>query len=91
MNRGDYGDLQAGPTGRAAAAGQLLSAHACDGSGQAVRRLGREPADLWAARGEKDGGGGEEGGGRQMGRRRGMSAQGREGKRGRKKGVFFSF
>jgi hypothetical protein len=34
----------------------LLSAHARDGSGQAVRRLGHEPAGLWAARGGKEGG-----------------------------------
>jgi hypothetical protein len=42
--------------GRAAAAGRLLSAHERDGCGQAARRLGRESAGLWAARGKKRGG-----------------------------------
>jgi hypothetical protein len=88
MNRGDYGDLQAGPTGRAAAAGQLLSAHACDGSGQAVRRLGREPAGLWAARGEKDGGG-RRGGGAPDGPQEGnVGPRERGEKRKEKRGLF---
>jgi hypothetical protein len=41
--------------GRAAAAGRLLSAHERDGCGQAARRLGRESAGLWAARGKNGG------------------------------------
>jgi hypothetical protein len=93
----------------------LLSAHARDGCGQAARRLGREPAGLWAAQGKKTGADwatpvvelgrqpaqerGREGGGArekrgacQMGRRRRMSAQGREGRKGREKErVFFPF
>jgi hypothetical protein len=56
MNRGRLRGLQAGPTGKAAAAERLLSAHACDGYGQAARRLGRESAGPWAARGGKTGG-----------------------------------
>jgi hypothetical protein len=55
MNRGRLRGLQAGPTGKAAAAERLLSAHACDGYGQAARRLGRESAGLWAVRGGKRG------------------------------------
>jgi hypothetical protein len=57
MNRGRLRGLQADPTGKAAAAERLLSAHARDGCGQAARRLGRESAGLWAALGGAGGGG----------------------------------